>query len=507
MNVRIFFTMKKFQKRIPARLVNSNSSFSRLIFTFISFFLYGWYWIYEVCKDTSTLTRTKGKLLPSVATLFSILTLGGFFCFYSAYIIKIQNTFLNKQKKTHLLTFIPGFIGIIIIGSALLLTWSTLQSKFNIIGITGICIIIFIGIFGFINVILLCIIQHKINYIVKIYKNNNWQLPYVKDYSIYNHPFLSMPLIILMGLMLPELFSEVISGFFNEIGDVLQIEALMSIPINPDATDIELAASDIINADSLQNIIKNIATILGSLSILIWFTAKFKYAKYPSSLNKQNILRGLLLVYPGYFIWLLNSLGYITGEEPINFKWGIVLYGCVPGIMEEIAFRGILIPNFLRTFNRSSGVWLALFIPAFMFSICHATNLLSGASVSSTIAQLMYTFGMGALYGAVFIRTGNLWPAVICHSITDILGLMNQAALESGAVQTGETPLVALLFMGCISLWFVIHSIILCRPTKHKEILILWRERFKGHMIPPRPTKSVLKEMYPSQRAIYQAMY
>lgn len=55
---------------------------------------------------------------------------------------------------------------------------------------------------------------------------------------------------------------------------------------------------------------------------------------------------------PGLLFVGINSLSF----NPENFKIGIVLFGFVPGFVEEITFRGMIIPNLMRIYNRAKGI-------------------------------------------------------------------------------------------------------------------------------------------------------
>lgn len=62
--------------------------------------------------------------------------------------------------------------------------------------------------------------------------------------------------------------------------------------------------------------------------------------------------RACLLGLPGLLFVALNVLGMNAS----NLKFGIVLLGFVPGFTEEIMFRGMIIPNFMRIYHRSKGI-------------------------------------------------------------------------------------------------------------------------------------------------------
>lgn len=146
----------------------------------------------------------------------------------------------------------------------------------------------------------------------------------------------------------------------------------------------------------------------------------------------KNIGRGLLFALPGLLFVCVN----ILGTDFSNFKIGILIFGFVPGFTEEIQFRGMVIPNLMRIFNKAKGIYASLFTAAIIFGVMHITNIFAGANVGTTIFQVFYAFALGVFFGGVLIRTGSLWPSIIIHGLTDFFAFMSTSAADSGAVQT-----------------------------------------------------------------------
>jgi membrane protease YdiL (CAAX protease family) len=97
---------------------------------------------------------------------------------------------------------------------------------------------------------------------------------------------------------------------------------------------------------------------------------------------------------------------------PLVFYTFAVLF---TGVGEEAFARGIALPALLPR-----GKWLALLFAAVLFSIGHFTNLFFEDFGPVEMAEkLMSTFSFAILYGALFIRTKNLWPLIILHAIHD----------------------------------------------------------------------------------------
>lgn len=85
------------------------------------------------------------------------------------------------------------------------------------------------------------------------------------------------------------------------------------------------------------------------------------------------------------------------------------------GLSEETLARGIMLPALL-----SRGKWLALFLAAAVFSAGHVTNLFfEEFGLLEWTDKFLATFGFAVLYGAVFLRTGNIWPLIFLHMLHD----------------------------------------------------------------------------------------
>ena len=59
-------------------------------------------------------------------------------------------------------------------------------------------------------------------------------------------------------------------------------------------------------------------------------------------------------------------------------------------------------------------------IPAAAFALTHVTNIVS-MGLSDVLKQALLTLFMGVFLGAVYIRTGNICPIILGHSLHDIM--------------------------------------------------------------------------------------
>jgi hypothetical protein len=91
---------------------------------------------------------------------------------------------------------------------------------------------------------------------------------------------------------------------------------------------------------------------------------------------------------------------------------------------EEGFARGIAIPALMR-----HGKWAAVIIAAAIFSAGHVTNaFFESFGPLEWADKFLATFGFAILYGAVFLRTGSLWPLVFLHALHDFSYLTSGTA-------------------------------------------------------------------------------
>ncbi len=103
---------------------------------------------------------------------------------------------------------------------------------------------------------------------------------------------------------------------------------------------------------------------------------------------------------------LLNRLPPLSWED-------IILISVMSGLAEEILFRG-----WLQT-------TLGLIPASILFGVVHVWG-------REGIGYGLYATGLGAVLGALFAWTGNLWTPVLAHGVNNLLGL--------GAVRLGWLP-------------------------------------------------------------------
>ncbi len=79
----------------------------------------------------------------------------------------------------------------------------------------------------------------------------------------------------------------------------------------------------------------------------------------------------------------------------------LIVIGLLPGLFEEICFRGGLQNILVRWFK---GPWAAIIITSIIFSIVHVSYY-----------GFLVRFALGVILGFIFYYSGSLWLSILCH--------------------------------------------------------------------------------------------
>jgi membrane protease YdiL (CAAX protease family) len=135
----------------------------------------------------------------------------------------------------------------------------------------------------------------------------------------------------------------------------------------------------------------------------------------------KTILAGVLPLLG--FILLMLILALLTGMfNPDlgvlidDYRWFVFFLALVPGIWEELAFRGMILTNLEQRFSQKTSV----LISAVLFGLFHFSNLVKDDLVSVTLVAIMATaFGIG--WGYIVVKSNSVLPAIFIHYAVDVV--------------------------------------------------------------------------------------
>ncbi len=156
--------------------------------------------------------------------------------------------------------------------------------------------------------------------------------------------------------------------------------------------------------------------------------------------HNRPLVKALLWCLPALVVVAVNFpfSALISGNARLT-EFGLlpafVLECLAIGAMEELIFRGLFQPMFLDAFkDKRYGTITAVAVNSALFGLWHLANLFSGAAIGPTLLQVCYSFLIGAMLSAVFIRVGNVIPCIILHAVFNFGGFI-VPTLGSGPFQ------------------------------------------------------------------------
>ncbi len=152
----------------------------------------------------------------------------------------------------------------------------------------------------------------------------------------------------------------------------------------------------------------------------------------------------------------------------------------LPAFCEELLFRGAIMENLLP-FGRQN----AIFASAFLFAIAH-----------QNVAQMLYAFAAGILFGLLYERTGSIWNCVLLHLVNNFLSVI----IVVLSAQFGKNaPIGYLLVEGSFYLLGVLSTVLLAfllfakRPDLSEGVFGKSVEAWDGYAECPIPKEGRIK--------------
>ena len=122
----------------------------------------------------------------------------------------------------------------------------------------------------------------------------------------------------------------------------------------------------------------------------------------------------------GTYIFDPNLLFGNPSIALLDLGWFIFVLMLIPGIWEEVAFRGVLFELNLRKYSHK----VTLILTSLLFGVAHFINLIGGQPLSSTILQVIFASSLGVLFGYIYLKTNSLLPSIIIHYLIDTVGIL-----------------------------------------------------------------------------------
>lgn len=198
--------------------------------------------------------------------------------------------------------------------------------------------------------------------------------------------------------------------------------------------------------------------ILGSGGPLHWLPAYLR-------IDLKSVLLGILSFL--FFCILAAAISLAAGifkgdlsaafahpdlrPDPDVIGWGYFFLALIPGIWEELAFRGLIQSKLRGGFSTTVSILLS----AAFFSLFHFSNLVF-QPLSQVIGGVIMALFFGIAWGYMTVRSRSVIPAIISHYLVDSMG---QIFL---GVDSSNAALVSLFFI-LLTITFPLPNILLTR--------------------------------------------
>lgn len=213
-----------------------------------------------------------------------------------------------------------------------------------------------------------------------------------------------------------------------------------------------------------------VSVLLAAWLFKLWFKPDFN-----GCLQKDRLKEGLLMLLPFLVIHYAGSIvSWITiGTGGVLIP---LLRATAPGFGEEMMFRGLGVANYMRKIQSKEKIKVIFWLSSILFGLIHLLNITAGGDPKSVVIQSFYAIGVGMLFGAVYLRTGNLWPTILGHWSVDFFEMIRADLYDSGGLMTGMgigdwITIVAGIFG---AFW----ALRLMKPEHYDEIMDVWAKKW-----------------------------
>ncbi len=125
------------------------------------------------------------------------------------------------------------------------------------------------------------------------------------------------------------------------------------------------------------------------------------------------------------------GLNDVSRTKPYQLVLLVFSSAVIPAFSEELLFRGVFVSN-LKPYGKS----VAVIVSALMFCFMHMN-----------VAQLLYTFAAGVVFGLVYCETGSVWITVLLHFLNNFFNVLENYLFELFAAETANLFCLALELM------------------------------------------------------------
>jgi membrane protease YdiL (CAAX protease family) len=168
---------------------------------------------------------------------------------------------------------------------------------------------------------------------------------------------------------------------------------------------------------------------LASIFILFFIVARLGWLSSAGFTSAGSRQAWLLVLFPlGYAIAV--SAFAMTGNFDFSFSDPVLascaaLFLVVQAFLEETAFRGLILHNFVHAWGRTNRGLIRSVIVSSLFYGGYHILYLAGEPLAVVLWRIVVTSLMGILFGALVLRGSSIYPAAFFHGAWNVAGFLN----------------------------------------------------------------------------------
>ena len=202
----------------------------------------------------------------------------------------------------------------------------------------------------------------------------------------------------------------------------------------------------------IMEIILLVISFMAAAAVVVAGSVVGMHSDLSSSIGRVIAGAGLYFVYRRAFegnrlfgnpVYLIPALLFAAWNVFYNLssgKWfgGPYYYlealvtAIAPAVYEEVLFRGIFIYNLKK---KGHGALVCMLISAAVFALVHLTNI-AGQAAADVALQAGYSFVVGLVFAAVYLKNNSLLEIVFAHFMIDFTNrIFNEQAASASMAQ------------------------------------------------------------------------
>lgn len=234
--------------------------------------------------------------------------------------------------------------------------------------------------------------------------------------------------------------------------------------------------------DSIIMTLSNGAYPIGPVTIIVavvWALA-YRYSRknrdiFKGFFNFAKTKEALIMMLPVLLYAVISNWKNFAAPK---VTLAILFSALYAGICEDITWRALPLSQLMKMEGRDEKrLLLILILPAVGFGCIHFGNIAAGSSVTYVLLQVFQTFGIGLLFGAVYLRTGDMTVLFAIHFLNDLLSFMGQT---EGTIGIYDAPVfdASLVFDIVFCVFAIVYAFYLVRKSKREGIFEMWDRKW-----------------------------